>query len=317
MRKDELAPLLGVDEDSAYLGPIEDYLLELAESLALPAVAIGICVMRIEESAPVLRAVMVRAADGEELSDDDKTLLFRGLHILGGGRDREAFQPLLRLLRLPFADLDHLLGDTATEALARIVVGVFDGDADGLFALIADRAIDEFIRDALLNAAAFLTWEGRIDRDRMRAFLQHFHDARLADDDEYCWIGWLECVALLGMRDMAPLVHAAWDSWIPRGVMAIKDFENDLAAAERAPEDPARFESANVGYIEDVVASLQGTSHFADIAEMGRAAAERAERGWSPPPLMEPVVNPMRNIGRNDPCPCGSGKKYKKCCLVV
>ncbi|MDO3384774.1 SEC-C metal-binding domain-containing protein [Gilvimarinus sp. SDUM040013] len=23
----------------------------------------------------------------------------------------------------------------------------------------------------------------------------------------------------------------------------------------------------------------------------------------------------MNNIGRNDPCPCGSGKKYKKCCL--
>ena len=21
------------------------------------------------------------------------------------------------------------------------------------------------------------------------------------------------------------------------------------------------------------------------------------------------------NIGRNDPCPCGSGKKYKNCCL--
>lgn len=24
-----------------------------------------------------------------------------------------------------------------------------------------------------------------------------------------------------------------------------------------------------------------------------------------------------KKIGRNDPCPCGSGKKYKKCCLVV
>ena len=23
----------------------------------------------------------------------------------------------------------------------------------------------------------------------------------------------------------------------------------------------------------------------------------------------------MPKIGRNDPCPCGSGKKYKKCCL--
>ncbi|MGB2727569.1 MAG: SEC-C metal-binding domain-containing protein [Halobacteriota archaeon] len=22
-----------------------------------------------------------------------------------------------------------------------------------------------------------------------------------------------------------------------------------------------------------------------------------------------------KEIGRNDPCPCGSGKKYKKCCL--
>ena len=23
---------------------------------------------------------------------------------------------------------------------------------------------------------------------------------------------------------------------------------------------------------------------------------------------------PAMNVGRNDPCPCGSGKKYKKCC---
>lgn len=22
------------------------------------------------------------------------------------------------------------------------------------------------------------------------------------------------------------------------------------------------------------------------------------------------------NVGRNDPCPCGSGKKYKKCCII-
>ncbi|WP_102377833.1 SEC-C metal-binding domain-containing protein [Raoultibacter timonensis] len=23
--------------------------------------------------------------------------------------------------------------------------------------------------------------------------------------------------------------------------------------------------------------------------------------------------DPFANVGRNDPCPCGSGKKYKKC----
>lgn len=25
----------------------------------------------------------------------------------------------------------------------------------------------------------------------------------------------------------------------------------------------------------------------------------------------------MKGIGRNDPCPCGSGKKYKKCCMEL
>jgi len=28
-----------------------------------------------------------------------------------------------------------------------------------------------------------------------------------------------------------------------------------------------------------------------------------------------PQIVPDRKVGRNDPCPCGSGKKYKKCCL--
>ncbi len=27
-----------------------------------------------------------------------------------------------------------------------------------------------------------------------------------------------------------------------------------------------------------------------------------------------PVVREAPRVGRNDPCPCGSGKKYKKCC---
>ena len=30
--------------------------------------------------------------------------------------------------------------------------------------------------------------------------------------------------------------------------------------------------------------------------------------------LNQPIKNKSEKIGRNDPCPCGSGKKYKKCC---
>ncbi len=45
------------------------------------------------------------------------------------------------------------------------------------------------------------------------------------------------------------------------------------------------------------------------------------------PTLMQKLAEPYRDelkemfpdltekVGRNDPCPCGSGKKYKKCCL--
>jgi uncharacterized protein YecA (UPF0149 family) len=29
-----------------------------------------------------------------------------------------------------------------------------------------------------------------------------------------------------------------------------------------------------------------------------------------------PIVNSIK-VGRNDPCPCGSGKKYKKCCGII
>ncbi len=31
-------------------------------------------------------------------------------------------------------------------------------------------------------------------------------------------------------------------------------------------------------------------------------------------PKVETYRRPNPKVGRNDPCPCGSGKKYKKCC---
>ncbi|MBI4346578.1 MAG: YchJ family protein [Elusimicrobia bacterium] len=31
-------------------------------------------------------------------------------------------------------------------------------------------------------------------------------------------------------------------------------------------------------------------------------------------PKAQPVVREAPKVGRNDPCPCGSGKKHKKCC---
>ena len=41
---------------------------------------------------------------------------------------------------------------------------------------------------------------------------------------------------------------------------------------------------------------------------------ERIDFSQQPPPKGTPVHNETPRPGRNDPCPCGSGKKYKKCC---
>lgn len=37
--------------------------------------------------------------------------------------------------------------------------------------------------------------------------------------------------------------------------------------------------------------------------------------GHNDPPAMP--VTPRNAIGRNNPCPCGSGKKYKRCCKLT
>lgn len=47
-------------------------------------------------------------------------------------------------------------------------------------------------------------------------------------------------------------------------------------------------------------------------------AAELVERYGDPEGLLRPVRPPQSHgpkVGRNDPCPCGSGRKYKRCCL--
>src|SRR6266446_5823577 len=278
------------DEALAGLPPIEVYLNELASSRQLPDVAVGMCTLRFLESAPALRAILARAADGEKLTRDEETLLFRGLYILGGRRDQQSFAPLLRFLRRPAGEVDRLLGDAVTESLSRIVTGVFDGNVGALLAAIADCGLDQFIRDALLSAATFLAWEGRIPLARMTGFLERFYYERLAEDE----------------------------GRIAEGIMERKHFKADLERAEREPGDSGRFREGHFGYIEDVIVALDWTRYGEDEYDDRDGTSSEGDKSlpagdWQ---LADrPAVNPWRDVGRNDPCPCGSGKKFKKCCL--
>jgi preprotein translocase subunit SecA len=49
------------------------------------------------------------------------------------------------------------------------------------------------------------------------------------------------------------------------------------------------------------------------ISESHADAASAGQDGGEAPRKQETVVRTQPKVGRNDPCPCGSGKKYKKC----
>ena len=57
-------------------------------------------------------------------------------------------------------------------------------------------------------------------------------------------------------------------------------------------------------------------------ADMGEAKTQRRMKIELPGVLdqnpfkpVDPVIRKDRGIGPNDPCKCGSGKKYKRCCM--
>jgi preprotein translocase subunit SecA len=68
----------------------------------------------------------------------------------------------------------------------------------------------------------------------------------------------------------------------------------------------------------------QSTADLARQVAQAEAAAARGQatpsasssaQASDPPIRLDPIRNMDQRVGRNDPCPCGSGKKYKNCCL--
>ena len=59
------------------------------------------------------------------------------------------------------------------------------------------------------------------------------------------------------------------------------------------------------------------------VKETGPSASEIAQQQQSAidstntPQKQEPIRNRQMKVGRNSPCPCGSGKKFKNCCMRV
>jgi preprotein translocase subunit SecA len=72
-------------------------------------------------------------------------------------------------------------------------------------------------------------------------------------------------------------------------------------------ERELQFQHAAAPAAEDAMAAS------VDIESAAAAAPRRLEAAEAPPPKPATVVREYPKVGRNDPCPCGSGKKYKQC----
>jgi preprotein translocase subunit SecA len=64
----------------------------------------------------------------------------------------------------------------------------------------------------------------------------------------------------------------------------------------------------SVGFNAIPMETGSSQDNIASIEEAGSDNNSREEK------KSQPIVNQHKEVGRNDPCPCGSGKKYKKCC---
>jgi uncharacterized protein len=288
----------------------EEILAAFIRPEAFPEAAVRLAGERREEIAPLLVAEIEAWAEGRRTDVKDYYYLVdAAFHLLAEWRDRSGFKPMLALLASPHFEV---LGDTVTESAAGLLARLYDGDAAALEALVLDPAADEFVRDAALEAHSILVARGAIAREDGRAFLLHVFEA-VPHATHYIWCGWQRAVSDLLFEDLAPKVKQLFEEEaIDITWMDYEDFESDLAAARggSAKPWPDRDESPleamrNWRYLEPGEADR--TDDPGDRAAMDEAL--RAAFGHGP------AVNPYRDVGRNDPCPCGSGKKFKKCCL--
>jgi preprotein translocase subunit SecA len=99
-------------------------------------------------------------------------------------------------------------------------------------------------------------------------------------------------------KNMVEELNKKTVSILTRGQIPVRDPQSLKQAAPESKTDYSRYRTQ-----KDEITTDKGAS--------------QRRPGTPPPPQPPQRVEPIRvekKIGRNDPCPCGSGKKYKNCC---
>jgi uncharacterized protein len=99
------------------------------------------------------------------------------------------------------------------------------------------------------------------------------------------------------------------------GLVLEKEEQSDLfvfvfiLAHENSPDPEVRPEPIDSEKRDEILALLAlSIPRIYDYFALDRAASAESHRKSGA------FERPTRKISRNEPCPCGSGKKFKKCC---
>lgn len=282
-------------------------------------------VARRDESIPCLLGALEYAASRAEEVPDDYLLHEYALRILAVFRETRAHEPLIRLARHPFAD--EILGDTITTELGPAIAATSGGNTERIRELIEDVNVDDFVRSAALCALGVLCREGQLTRQELSAYAGGLFGPGLDEGDGFFGTALGDLCVQFGFTEHLEKVRSAlddgtidplFDDWSHMEArLRSGSFDESEESGWRMIDDPAEqmahwycFTPA-AAIDEEIAAEDEIDAGIEDTEILPPWEEELLPFGMSE--LPSPVVSEPKP-GRNAPCPCGSGKKYKKCC---
>ena len=214
---------------------------------------------------------------------------------------------------------EELSGEALSGYLPALLVRCYDGsDLRQLRLMIETEAFEPIFRHECLQAYHGLALAGRIDKAEVVAFAGRLLDAVPADATYDRWYVWL---ALAAAELQEPALRERIEALFDRGLTS----ERRRAPSSSSPtrrtsptSTPTRPNASPPGSSSPASSTTSSNGSAAGIGSRSRATsapADTAERAYEACRYDLPYVRTQPKVGRNDPCLCGSGKKYKKCCL--
>jgi len=121
---------------------------------------------------------------------------------------------------------------------------------------------------------------------------------------------------LISRVERLVLLRVVDNLWI-RHLTALDELRQGVGLRAFGQRDPlVEFKTEAYGMFQALMGNIrQDVARLIYHAEVVRQPAPRPMREVREAGGRRPVATAKEKVGRNDPCPCGSGKKYKHCCL--